>query len=136
MEKTISTRLNDEETLSLTLKNEHDDLYNIVALNNEEKEIASILFILKKRTCYMCRIEIFASDYAHKGVGTMLIKHMERVAAQKYCFTVDGRFYPFGDLGQYAANFYAKNGYKVYKDGYETYIRKSLDRNLLDEKTF
>lgn len=135
MNKTITTKLADGEVINFTLAENEDDLYSIVVNNNKE-EIASIWFKLKNRTCYLNRIEITQNSYARKGIGTMLIKCMESFAVKHYCFSVDGRFYPFGDLGQHARAFYTKNGYNLYKDGYETYICKTLDKNLSNEKTF
>ncbi len=136
MEKLLSTQLNTGEMVCFKLKEEDPFLYSITVYDNTNSEIASVWFYLKNRTCYINRIEIKKENYSHMGIGTILLNHMERFAMKNYCYNIDGRFYPFGELGKHARAFYIKNNYQIYKDGYETYIGKTLTRTDNEEKTF
>lgn len=136
MEKLISAQLQTGEMVCLKLKEEDSCLYSITVYDDTNLEIASVWFYLKNRTCYINRIEIKRENYSHMGIGTMLLKHMEKFAMKNYCYNIDGRFYPFGELGKHARAFYIKNDYQIYKDGYETYIGKTLTRTSNEEKTF
>lgn len=136
MEKLLNTQLKNGEMVYFKLKEEDHCLYSITVYDDTNLEIASVWFYLKNRTCYVNRIEVKTENYSHMGIGTMLLNHMEKFATKNYCYNVDGRFYPFGELGKYARAFYIKNNYHVYKDGYETYISKTLTRTNNEEKTF
>ena len=131
IEKTVLLKNNVE--LNLVFERA-DNYYTILAITPEQKQVAKMSFKLNAGTCYLNRIEIEDINFAHIGLGTKMLEFMEEVALMARCNNVDGKFYPFGDLGEYAKNFYEKNGYQIYKDGYETYISKYLSKEM--ERTY
>lgn len=137
MEKQFKICLKNGETVSLVLYPEKycNSSYYKIDARSGNKIIASAIFKLKNRECTLCRIEIIFNEYSHGGLCTHIINLMEKFALENGCLTVGGKFYPFGELGKHAHGFYSKNGYEIYKDGYETYIFKQLNKNLIQEKT-
>lgn len=101
-------------------------VYTITLKNIKSKEIASINFWLNGKTCYLNRIEVLDKTYSHLGAGTILVKMMESFAKSERITTINGKFYPFGSLGIWSGAFYMKNGFEIYKDGYETYLIKQI----------
>ena len=63
-------------------------------------------------------------EYQFKGIGQALLDAVETFAKMRRVYAIEGRFYP---RNQYARNFYEKNGFEIYKDGYETYLFKSMN---------
>ena len=134
MEKHLLMRLNSGELLVIHLfKDILKESYSIEVTNSNNKIIASSFFCVDSGVCFLYRIEICNPEYSHKGIGTKLLNIMEDFAKQKICRRVEGRFFPFGEFGDFAKDLYLKNGYKIYKDGYETYLYKNLSKT--NEKT-
>lgn len=115
------------QQISLNLIREDDGYLKIKALANEQ-DVASASFKLKKGKCFLNRIEILNSKYSHIGLGSQILKFIEEIACEANCFCVEGKFYPFGELGVYAKDFYIRNGYVIEKEYYETYISKFLNK--------
>lgn len=125
-------KLKNGQTVFLEFTKENQAHY-IFAKNDCGKDVAKIWFKLNGSTCYLGRIEILDCNYARMGIGSNLLKSMECLATAHRCTKVDGKFYPFGELGEFSKSFYIKNGYEIYKDDYETFIYKSLFKNKTQE---
>ena len=122
---------NQEFVLNLS---DEDEYYKIEAFAND-CAVACMTFKLKRGTCYLNRIEILDPKYSHIGLGTQILKFMEQISYKANCCSVEGKFYPFGELGKHAKDFYLKNGYEIYKEYYETYISKYLTKTNIMEET-
>lgn len=116
-------------------KSDNKSLFVIKALDSDENIVASATFKLKCGYCYLNRIEIENFKYAHLGLCSQILKIIEQISIEKRCKFIEGKFCPFGELGPHAKSFYNKNGYEIYKDGYETYISKDLTKTQTTEKT-
>lgn len=126
-------KIKNDETIILKLKyNELDNYYIINATNSEKKKVAFLTFSLKSGTCFLNNIKIENSKYSRLGIGSQMLELMEDTAISKRNFRVDGKFFPYGNLGQYARAFYKKHGYEIYKDDYETYIGKRLKEKTIE----
>ncbi len=130
MEKMTKVTLKNGKDVTIFTQNdegENSSYYTSEVFDECNNKIGFLRFKLSSSNCYLIRIEITDNNYAHVGLGSKMIEHMEDMAFKKRCFSVDGRFYPFGELGKHARNFYEKHNYSIYKDGYETYIYKNLE---------
>ena len=127
MEDNKRIELNKQEFI-LRLTRKEEGYFQIEAWHNENV-VGSTIFKLKKGECYLYRIEILDTNFAHIGLGTQMLRFMEQIAYKGNCYSIDGKFYPFGELGAYAKDFYIKNGYSVDKEYYETFISKRLTKN-------
>ena len=133
MEISITKSLKNGKKLSIIVT---DDIngYHFVSANLNNAEVATASFKLKKRACYINRIELKSEQLSHCGICSKILSLIENIALSNGCYEVNGKFYPFGSLGEHAKAFYIKNGYEIYKDGYETYIFKQLSKNTVTEK--
>ena len=133
MTKNSEIILKNGEKITLVLEKTDDDgSFKINAFNQCDAvlKIGYVTFNIKSSVCYLYRIEICDEKYSHLGLGTAMLQFMEFKAKDSRCRKVDGKFYPFGDMGKHAKDFYLKNGYQVYKDGYDTLIYKDLLRTF------
>ena len=138
MKKNVQVALKNGEQVQLVCKETDDDgRYKIEAFNSLGENVAYTTFRLKGgKVCYLSKIEITNIAYSHQCLGTKMLKYMECFAREQYCRVVDGRFYPFGDLGCYTRAFYIKNGYTIDRDGYDIVIYKRIDLINEVEHTF
>ena len=74
------------------------------------------------RNLWLTKIFVNESE-RFKGVGQKLIDALEYFAKSRHIDNIEGKFYPDN---LYAKDFYEKNGYEIWKDGYETYVSKSF----------
>lgn len=103
----------------------NDDYYEIKAYNGINQEVARLTFKASKKDRYIWLYKISTDEkYQHKGYGTALIYALEYVAKKLRFDQIEGKFYP---ENEFAKPFYDKHDYAIYKDGYETFITKSLD---------
>ncbi len=102
-----------------------DNYYEIKAYNNKNEEVARVNFKTNydPREIWLNKIST-DEKYQNKGYATALIKALEYVAYKLRFDQIEGKYYP---ENSYAKPFYDKYEYIIYKDGYETYITKSLD---------
>ncbi len=137
-----------EKSIRITLKNGEKILLNcapvdrlgekhkIKAINNKDEMVAFASFNLKwGKSCYLNVVEIVDNNYARQGLCSKILRFMEYIAARQSCYKIEGKFYPFGDLGNYAKDFYTKNGYNIIKEYYDTEIFKRVDNDMDIEKT-
>lgn len=105
--------------------NVNDDYYEIKAYNGINQEVARLTFKANKQHRYIWLNKISTDEkYQHKGYGTALIYALEYMAKKLRFDQIEGKFYP---ENEFAKLFYDKHDYAIYKDGYETFITKSLD---------
>ena len=88
----------------------------------------------KDKTAYLWSIKVTDVEFLRTGVGTVMLNCFESYCARNYVRRVEGRFYPNGDGGIFAREFYEDHGYKFFRDGYEQYISKPLSYDNIDEK--
>lgn len=123
-DKKIQLMLEGEEKMVITAFDDRD-LHQIGYLN----------FRLEgKGRAYLSSIKVTDIEFLRTGVGSVMLGCFESVCKQKYVRYVDGRFYPNGDGGIFAREFYEEHGYSIYRDGYEQYISKDLEYTPVDTR--
>jgi len=120
------------EELDVEIKEDAPHTY-LYVYNKEEKIIASACYKKTYPIAFFYRIEIMDNNYSHLGIATKMMKIIERDCLKRNCSSIEGKYYPFGDLWEHARAFYKKNGYSIYKEDYETYVFKDLDKSILKE---
>ena len=107
---------------------DYENRHIIKAINDNGDNVGYLIFkIQEDKVCYLIKIEIVDSNYSHQGLGTAMLRFMERLASEQYCRYVDGRFFPCGSLGKFAKDFYIKNGYKINEEYYDKCISKQIN---------
>jgi len=130
MNKTYKLNLKTNETVFLKITN-NDNVFNIDVYNNQQKPIASSLFKVDSLQYFIYRIEVSDHKFSRKGIGTLMLKLMESISKKHNCIKICGAYMPFGKLAEYSKDFYEKNGYNIYKIGYQHYrITKDLLKNI------
>lgn len=122
----MKVKVYNKEFEAKILYNSDDDIYRIEVLNGS-KVMGYATFKLKRQrfldSIWLYKIET-NKEYAHKGVGSAVINLLEYFAYQNRAHTVEGKYFP---KNEFAKPFYDKFGYSIEKEGYETYIYKTLD---------
>ena len=84
------------------------------------------------RQIFLSNIEV-VPEFRYAGIGQFLLNILEQDALISRFDSIEGKYFP---SNEYARTFYDKNGYEIYKDGYETYVCKQIDLDAeRDEKT-
>ena len=113
-----------------TVKNIHikskfvasDNYYKLVAYSADNKVMGFLTYKINSRNVWLNFVGT-KKQYQHQGVGTALLKAFEYETYAKGVTYIEGKYFP---KNEFAKPMYDKNGYSVYKDGYETYVGKSL----------
>ncbi len=115
------------KTFNILFSCDEKDFYKVKVFDLQNNEIGGISFKLKinDRLTWLYKIEV-CQDYQNNGIGKILLEFLEFVSLQRRIYFVEGKFFP---KNQNAKFFYLKNGYNIEKDGYETFVYKSLDYN-------
>ena len=107
----------------------YDSTNSITAYDSKDlHQIGYLNFRLKDGTAYIWSFKVSDPDFLRTGVGTVMLNCFENYACRSRALFVDGRFYPDGEGAEYSKDFYESHGYQIYRDGYEQYISKSLNR--------
>ena len=122
-DKKIQVMLEGEEKMVITAFDDLD-LHQIGYLN----------FKIDKGRAYLSSIKVTDIEFLRTGVGSVMIGCFETYCKQNRVNYVDGRFYPNGDGGIFAREFYEEHGYTIYRDGYEQYLSKDLTQIKADER--
>lgn len=93
---------------------------NYIVLSNGEK------FKIKRKYLSLIGIEILDERFYKVGLGTALIKEVEKFAIKNGCDSIEGMYLPNGKFKCCAENFYKRNGFEFYVDLGQTCIRKKL----------
>lgn len=120
----ISAKQNKKIKIEIVSVDEDD--YKITAFSSEGESMGAVYFCLedKGRRIWLRKIETY-KNYQNQGVGKALIDVLEYFALKRNVCYIEGKFYP---ENEYAKPFYLKNGYKIYKEDYETFVGKYLDK--------
>jgi hypothetical protein len=122
-DKKIQVMLEGEEKMVITAFDDLD-LHQVGYLN----------FKIDKGRAYLSSIKVTDIDFLRTGVGSVMIGCFETYCKHNRVNYIDGRFYPNGDGGIFAREFYEEHGYTIYRDGYEQYITKDLTYIKADER--
>ena len=76
--------------------------------------------------CELSRIEITNKNYYKVGLGSQMLKHMEQIAKDNNCTSIEGMYIPNGEFQLGALPFYKNNGFVFTKEYGLTTITKSL----------
>lgn len=123
-----------ENKIDYKIIGKRDDKYytlNAVSVESDES-YGSLSFSLeyKERRAWLYDINV-EEQYQGNGIGQALLTNFERECVNKRLFYVEGKYYP-SNSG--ARMFYVKNNYEIFVDGYEKFISKSLDPDLVEEQ--
>lgn len=122
-DKKIQVMLEGEEKMVITAFDDLD-LHQVGYLN----------FKIDKGRAYLSSIKVTDIDFLRTGVGSVMIGCFETYCKHNRVNYIDGRFYPNGDGGIFAREFYEEHGYTIYRDGYEQYISKDLGHTPVDTR--
>ena len=117
--------MNEYVVKNIKLKSKYfevDDYYKIVAYSSDKKAMGFLTYKITRGKVWLNYVET-KPKYQHQGVGSALIKTFEYEVYGKGLRFVEGKYFP---KNEFAKPMYDKNGYEIYKDGYETYLSKSL----------
>ena len=115
----------------LELKSDYGFYLLLAKKLNSDKEIGSLSFFFKnqdrERVSWLNKIEV-EKKYQAKGVGYGLLKVFEQFSASRQYLTIEGKYYPTNER---AKQFYLRNGYMIYREGYNQELFKRLDKNVV-----
>ena len=103
-------------------KKQSDDLLTVEALC-EEQVVGFANYKIIKGQAWLYMIKV-ADNFRKYGIGTNLIRIMEDDCANRRVDFIEGKYYPEGAEDSEVRRFYNKNGFDIYKDGYETMVGK------------
>lgn len=106
----------------------NEDRFNrFFSVSIEEDDImgsATFKIYDSKKTTWLFKIET-KKEYQHMGIGQALIDIVEYISCLNHMQRIEGRYFPDNE---HAKPFYKKNNYEIYKEGYDSFILKNLDR--------
>lgn len=107
--------------------NEIHKFFTFTAISKNNKIMATLTF--KKDSNNSHRIWLnkirVEEKFSHNGAASALMYALEDFALKNRVFYIEGKFYP---ENEYAKPFYEKLGYEIYKEDYETYVGKFLNK--------
>lgn len=109
------------------IEDKHNDFYEVQVVDEEVMGYATFKININKNYTWLYKI-VTNEKYQHMGVGQALLDIIEYISCKKLVRNIEGKFYP---NNEYAKPFYEKNNYQIYKDGYDTYVGKRLDRSIV-----
>lgn len=114
----------EKDTFNLTIKFEvYENFYTINALSHDSKIMGRINFKVDFNKAWIYSIKTF-DEYQSRGVGQALLDACEYISCKNGVKCIQGKYYP---SNEYAKPFYEKNGYKITKEYYETFIIKYIN---------
>lgn len=113
----------------LQVKKIEDNFFQFYLESENGEKMGAISFKIHQGKAWIYSIAT-KPEFQHKGVGQTLIELFECYCANRRCYIVEGKYMPSND---FALPFYKKNGYDIYKDGYDHFIYKRLNiKNILN----
>ena len=100
-----------------------DDFFQFCPENEHGEHMGAISFKIHQGKAWIYSIAT-KPEFQHKGVGQTLIDLFECYCANRRCYIVEGKYMPSNES---ALPFYQKNGYDIYRDGYDQFIYKRLN---------
>ncbi|MDD4350574.1 MAG: hypothetical protein PHP83_00070 [Clostridia bacterium] len=115
---------------------EKEDNYNIINVYNEqlEKKGQVQYSIIRNRTYNTAFLyNIFVNEEClGKSIGFYALKFFEEVVSNKFCSSVEGKYYPKAPAKpEEVKKFYLRNGYSIEYEGYDKMIYKYLSKENL-----
>ncbi|MBE5739090.1 MAG: GNAT family N-acetyltransferase [Clostridiales bacterium] len=110
--------------INIELKYYDDKYYKAEAFSEDGEVMGVITFKPDGRGSMWLQYIATNEKFQNMGVGDALLSVMEYRAVTTRIRNIEGKFYPSNDK---AKPFYENRGYNIYKDGYETYLDKSLN---------
>lgn len=100
------------------------------------KAVGSVYFCIRQdganNYLWLSNISI-EPEFQSQGLGQFLFDLMYNDAVLARVWQIEGKYYPSNDK---AKPFYDKNNVEIYKDGYETYIYKSVPHDAKPNEYF
>ena len=100
-----------------------NNILQFVLETDHGEMMGELTFRIKNEKAWLYSIATMP-EFQRKGVAQTLINIFECYCAKNRCDIVEGRYMP---SNEHAYDFYHKNNYLVYKDGYEQYLYKKLN---------
>ena len=120
---------NGQDKFLLKEKNEFNGNISSKIVNLDFLKANNIKVNSKINICKLNQIEISNEKFFKVGLGTTLVKRMEKFAISKNCNEIYGWFYPNGNFWHGASTFYSKNGFSFKKDENNmTIITKNISK--------
>lgn len=93
--------------------------YLYLTIENSKREIVaeSSYKINKDGGCFLIFIEVIHPRYINKGIGSRMLKFIERDAKKYGAKFMCGYYEPFGQFADNAKKFYKKNKYNIMPKG-------------------
>ncbi len=85
---------------------------------------------IKRKHLSLIGIEILDDRFHNVGLGTAIIKEVEKFAIKNGCDRIEGMYHPNGRFQFSAHDFYKRNGFEFYSDLGETCIRKKFNQDV------
>ncbi len=74
------------------------------------------IYKVAETSCHLDKIEIIDDKFYKVGLGTKLLKTMERIIAKYNCSYIEGLFSPYGRFQNGSELFYDRNNFDIYED--------------------
>ena len=81
--------------------------------------------------CEIGEIEIVDEKYYKIGLGKAMLEETEKVAKTYNCLKIKGKYLPKGNFQFGTQQFYKRNGFMFEKEDNETFVVKSLEKNMV-----
>lgn len=111
----------------------------ITYLNNEGAwtEVGHFNYSIKSgQYLYLWNIAITNSLALNRGIGSRMMNYVQELAKSSQCKAIEGCYYPNGiQNNQKTYEFYIRNGFSIYKEGYSDCIYKDVVRQKNLQKT-
>ena len=89
---------------------------------------------LKKVECELLHIEILDDKYSKVGLGSAMLKEIEKIARENNCERIYAKYHPFGKFSSGTFAFYTRNGFELVKNAVtgKTTAIKGLSKSQTD----
>lgn len=74
------------------------------------------IYKVAETSCHLDKIEIINGKFYKVGLGTKLLKTMERIITKYNCSYIEGLFSPYGKFQNGSELFYDRNNFDIYED--------------------
>lgn len=120
-----------ETVYDIKFKYYKSDNYFEIKCYKDEKKLGYLTFkVSGKHLNEVFVYQIKTISTLNKGVGSSLIDALEYFVYINNIESFDAKYYPTTDN---IKDFYAHRGYKIYKDGYESYIYKYYNKSKIEK---
>lgn len=103
------------------------------AFDNNGREIGLLAFCVEGKQAILLNISVKDHTYLGQGVGYNLLNAFEQIAVAKGANSIEGLFSPHTWDGQYALDFYKRNGFSFVDKPY--FAEPKIAKDLSNQKT-